>query len=137
MTEVGHFWFVPANIKTYSALVADMVPAHEARGKDGLRIGPRSKREFWDALASRDPRWLRRHGWPISIAGRAAGDFPGGTVAFHLASRSVLLSVDPAVSSPDYLRELAAHFGFECRSAKVSLSRRNLADQVGPPKPWY
>jgi len=137
VTEVGHFWFVAANIRTYSALVADLVPAHEATSINGLWVGPRSKRQFWDALASRDPHWLRRRGWPTSIAGRAAYDFPGGSVSYHLASGTVQIVMDAELAAPIYQREVANHFGFELGRASFQLTSGRLMRPVAPPKPWY
>ena len=137
MTEVGHFWFVPANIKTYSALVADMVPAHEAPCIDGLRVAPHSKRQFWDGLASHDPRWLRRRGWPVSIAGREEGDFPGGSVVYHVTAGIFQLVMDADLANPIYQREVADHFGLDLTCARFQLTVQRLGRPVAPPKPWY
>lgn len=137
MIEVGHFWFVPANIRTYSALVTDMIPMHEAPCIGGLRMIPRNKRAFWDPLASRDPRWLRRSGWPISISGRAFDDFPGGSVVFDLAAKRVLLTVDPVLSSSEFVQELSAHFGFLRQTVTIQECRGSGTISVAPPKPWY
>lgn len=137
MSQVGCFWFVPANLRRYSALVADMVPIDEAPDQDGLRVGLRNQKDFWDELALRDVRWLRRHGWPVSVAGRTANDFPGGTVAYNLALKRSVLTVDPALASPAFVRELSAHFGFEHKNAIVRQSIRTTIDCVAPPKPWY
>jgi len=121
----------------HSALVADMVPVEQAHCVRSLRIMPRSRRSFWDALAARDPRWLRQRGWPISIAGRTAGDFPGGTIAYDTAGQRALITIDPPVSSVDFLRELAAHFGFDRTRTVICLTWPTQMVHVAPPKPWY
>ena len=137
MTEVGHFWFVPANIRTYSALVAHIVPVEQAHCLFGLKIMPCGRRKFWDSLAARDPHWLRRQGLPISIAGRLVGDFPGGSVSYHAASGTHHIVMDAELAAPNYQREVANQFGFELGCACFQFTPRGLKCPVAPPKPWY
>ena len=137
MSSVGCFWFVPANIKTYSALVADTVPAYEAPCINGLRVAPHSKRQFWDSLASRDPRWLRQRGWPVSIAGCVERDFPGGNVVYHATTGTFQIVMDADLANPIYQREVANHFGLDLTCDSFRLTRQRLGRPVAPPKPWY
>lgn len=137
MTYVGHFWFVPANIRTYSALVADTVPLHETRCIAGVRQSPRNPRCFWDDLASRDPQWLRRRGWPISMAGRTLTDFAGGTVSYEKLPGQFEVEMDGELTSPDFAQEVVAHFGIPLERTQFRWREAQARNPIGLPKPWY
>ena len=137
MICVRHSWFVLANIRTYSAMVADMVPAHEAPFIDGIRVAPHSKPKFWNGLASHNPRLLRRHGWPVSIAVRAEEDFPGGSVVYHVAAGTFQLIMDADLANPIYQREVAGPFGLDLTCASFQLTGQRLGRPVAPPKPCH
>ena len=129
--QIGYFWFVPANLRQYSALVA--LPCDDAVGADHHR-----REAWWSALADQSVRDLRRAGLPSSIAGRRVDAFPSGKVCLDRAANSAEINVDGAIAGRDYLAWVIGEFdldGFEI--AVVPASRTPAPDPVGPPKPWY
>ncbi len=138
MTCVGSFWFVPANIRTYSALVADTVDIGGAVGRGDALVSSADPDQFWRNLASRDRAWLRRKGFPVAIAGTNADDFPRGSVRYDPVTGRSEIELDEAIAGADYAAWVIAAFGLQTEATAIypcSINQR--AWPIGPPKPWY
>lgn len=126
----GTFWFVPANIGAYSALIAmhcdQSAPAEEAA------------EAWWNGLAAQDKRQLQRTGFPRAIAGRRCGDFPSGHVAINSEAGSAEICIDEAIAGQDYIDWVNAEFGLAGMDIViVPVTCTPAPEKVGPPKAWY
>lgn len=132
MIQAGYFWFVQANLRHYSAIVA-------MTGADAGEAGFPDRETWWAALANQSVRELRRAGWPGAIAGRCSDAFPSGTVQIDLITNIAKIQVDEAIMGMDYVAWVIREFGLaDLGTTVVPMARRAPSlDPVGPPKPWY
>ena len=138
MTCVGSFWFVPANIRTYSALVADMVDIDGAVRRGGALVSPNNPEQFWGNLALRDRAWLRRKGLPVAIAGSDTTDFPRGSVQYNPVTGQSAIELDEAIAGAAYVAWVIAAFGLQTEATAIYPCPTSLPKRpIGPPKPWY
>ena len=132
MIEAGYFWFVPANLQPYSAMVAmAQVDAEDADYP--------VRETWWTALANQSVRELRRGGWPGAIAGRCSDAFPSGTVYIDPIANTAEIRIDEAIMGEDYVVWVIREFGLaELVTTVVAVARSAASTEpVGPPKPWY
>lgn len=138
MIYVGCFWFVPANIRPYSALVADVVETSGAVRRGRALVSPNDPERFWRNLASRDRTWLRRKGLPAVMAGSNADDFPRGSVQYDPVTGQSAIALDGAIGGAAYMAWVMAAFGLQAETTAIfPRSTSLLARPIGPPKPWY
>ena len=138
MTSIGSFWFVPAKLRTYSALGADTVDIGGAVRRGGALASPDNPEQFWGNLASRDRAWLRRKGLPVTIAGSDVNDFPRGSVSYIEARGQFVVELDDMIAGRAYVAWVTATFSLrsDCTLLSVHAPRPPLR-AVGQPKPWY
>lgn len=138
MIRKGHFWFVPANIKSYSALVTDLVEAKVKTRQGEAAVRALDPAEFWRRLAARDRAWLRSKGLPLAIAGTDACAFPGGSVRYDRNTGKAVVELDAAIAGPAYTAWVLAAYSLDAQSTVIIVrSAKQPTTQVGPPKPWY
>ena len=131
MIQAAYFWFVPANLRPYSAMVA-MAPA------DAEDMDCPDREIWWAALANRSVRELRRKGMPGSIAGRSCDAFPSGIVRLDRDANTAEIHLDEAIAGQDYLFWVIAEFALNGMELTVLPAPRGpVRESVGAPKPWY
>src|SRR5687767_2586935 len=108
MSYVGVFWFVPANLGGYSALVADMAPIEAVPTRGGVKRHPRSHSEYWSDLAQLGVRGLRSIGHPKVIAEADWRTYPRGHVEFEVECRRFMVRVDARLRSPEFIAAVVA-----------------------------
>lgn len=138
MIAVGYFWFVPANIKSFSALVTDIDEARGTTRQGKAAVRAPDPAEFWRRLAARDRTWLRSRGLPVAIAGTDACAFPGGSVLYDRNAGKAVVELDAAIAGPAYTAWVMAAYSLDAQSTAITVrSAEQPTTQVGPPKPWY
>lgn len=110
MSYVGVFWFVPANLGGYSALLADMAPIEAVPARGGVKRHPRSHAEHWTDLAQRGVRGLRSIGYPKVIAEADYRTYPRGHVEFEAGCRRFIVRTDARLQGQGFIASVVAHF---------------------------
>lgn len=111
MSHVGIFWFVPANLGGWSALVADMAPVEDVPADDGVKRYPGNHAEVWAGLARLGERRLRAIGCPRVIAQVDYRTYPRGRVEFEVGGRRFIVRADGRLTSAEFVRPIVALFG--------------------------
>lgn len=138
MSNVGIFWFVPANIHDLSALVTDMTPIAEASDYAGLKTHDRGHYEYWSSLARLGPRGLRLQGLPRVIATAEYETYPRGRIVYDPSRAHFTIYADRQLHKPTYIAWITALFDIPDGGYSVEGDQHYARSlPVGPPKPWY
>lgn len=137
MSHVGIFWFVPANMGGWSALVADMAPIEGVPANEGVKRHLVDHAAHWARLARLGVRALRAEGKPRIIATTDYRTYPRGRVEFEVGGRRFIIRADARLLGADHIATVVAHFDIPVGHLTVfSEPAYRSAEGIGPPKPW-
>ena len=137
VSHVGIFWFVPANMGGWSALISDMAPIEEVRACSGEKRYPVHHADCWAKLARLGVHGLRRQGYPRIIAEADYRMYPRGRVDFEVGGRRFIVRADGRLCASTYIDSIVAYFDIPVGHLTVLKEADYMSiKDVGRPKPW-